>query len=275
MFEKITYINHLNEAINFGENGIYINYNDLRDFSWDSNIINNRISSFTKKITQKNFPLLIISQTDSEGIQIKTRLFEVLEKDVLATSPGRLYINDYYLRCYAVQSKKSIHLYTQQLAKISLTLITDFPYWIRETQRTFMANDEGVPGSDFLDFPHDFPYDYGTLHNNHTLSNSGIASNNFKLIIYGPCNNPQIYIADHLYQVAAEIAQNEHLIIDSIEKTVTLFKNNAQTVNYFHLRNRESYIFEKIPPGDNAVTWSGDFGFDITLYEERSEPQWT
>jgi alginate O-acetyltransferase complex protein AlgI len=34
-------------------------------------------------------------------------------------------------------------------------------------------------------------------------------------------------------------------------------------------------VFEKIPSGNNIVVWDGNWGFDITLFEERSEPKWT
>ena len=41
------------------------------------------------------------------------------------------------------------------------------------------------------------------------------------------------------------------------------------------MRNKDSYIFEKIQPGTNYVIIDGDFGVDIILMEERSEPKWT
>lgn len=33
-------------------------------------------------------------------------------------------------------------------------------------------------------------------------------------------------------------------------------------------------LFAKIPPGSSTVSWSGDYGWEITLYIERSEPRW-
>ena len=47
------------------------------------------------------------------------------------------------------------------------------------------------------------------------------------------------------------------------------------TISKFSDRNRDDYIFEKIPSGSNDVSWDGAFGFDVTLLEERSEPKWT
>ena len=72
----------------------------------------------------------------------------------------------------------------------------------------------------------------------------------------------------------ADLSDNEYLTIDSMTKTIVLTKYDGQKENCFHLRNRESYIFEPIPPGENIITWNGAFGFDVILLDERSEPKW-
>ena len=69
--------------------------------------------------------------------------------------------------------------------------------------------------------------------------------------------------------------EGEYLTIDSTTKKIFLTKNDGTIINQFNNRNRDSYIFEKIPAGSNVVTWNGDFAFDVILLEERSEPKWT
>ena len=73
----------------------------------------------------------------------------------------------------------------------------------------------------------------------------------------------------------ARLYIGEYMVIDSRSKKVYKVKNNGEKVNLFHARGRDFYIFEKIPSGIMAVSWSGEFGFDITLLSERSEPVWT
>ena len=68
---------------------------------------------------------------------------------------------------------------------------------------------------------------------------------------------------------------NEDLTIESTAKKIFVTRNDGSVVNHFNDRNKQSYVFEKIPAGMNDVTWDGDFGFDIILMEERSEPKWT
>ena len=70
------------------------------------------------------------------------------------------------------------------------------------------------------------------------------------------------------------VETNEFLTIDSVLKTIVLTKRDGSTENCFNYRNKDSYIFEKIPSGTSNIS-SGNFNFEITLLEERSEPKWT
>ena len=76
MLEKMTYRNHMNEEIDFGTNGIFVNSNDLHDFAWNYQSKNNRISSFEMGIVKKTIPVVIQCANEEEGIRIKNKLFE-------------------------------------------------------------------------------------------------------------------------------------------------------------------------------------------------------
>ena len=78
MLEKIIYKNHMNEVINFGQNGIFANSNDLRNFSWSYTSKNNRISEFKRGIVTKTIPVIIQCDSEEDGIKVKNRLFEEL-----------------------------------------------------------------------------------------------------------------------------------------------------------------------------------------------------
>lgn len=279
MLEKIKYINHMMEEMAWGKSGIYVNYNDLRDFSWAYTSANNRISSFYKGIVKKTVPIVIICESEEEGYKKRNELFELCEKDVIAMQHGKIIIGDYYLKCYVTGSKKANYLSSKGYMETSLEVTTDFPSWVKETTTQFrsLAEDSGggVVGGKNFDFNFDFPFDYSNEFNDKRLKNGGFVGSAFKIIIYGSCSNPAISINDHAYQVNAELSDGEYLTIDSMTKTIVLTKYDGQKENYFHLRNRDSYIFESIPPGENVVTWNGAFGFDVILLEERSEPKWT
>lgn len=134
MLDRITYINHLNEKVVFGEDGIYANYNELRNYEWDYDYENGVISNFRHTIKPKKLPVEIAALSESDGIQKKNRLFEIFEKDVLAEKKGRLVIGDYYYKCYITASKKSNYLFNKNRLSLELTVTSDSQFWIKETQ---------------------------------------------------------------------------------------------------------------------------------------------
>lgn len=272
MIEKVRYINHINQMIKFGEDGIYINQNDLHDFIWNVISKNNRISSFSKGITKYSIPVVIAADSDENGITNRNNLFEICEKDVIAGKHGKLVIGDYYMKCFITGSKSSNYAYNKRYIKITLTVQTDFPQWVKETITTFFVED-GAYGKN-LDYENDFPYDYTSNIMNKRLINTDIVPTNFRIRIYGPCENPSVTIGGHIYSVDITIGYNEYIQIDSIEKTIELHKQDGTIVNCFKYRNKDSYVFEKIQPGTLSVATSTAFTFDVTLLEERSVPKW-
>lgn len=424
MLEKLKYISSRKEEIAFGENGIFVNYNDLRDYDWSFEAVNNKISSFTKGITEKTLPVIIKAGSEEEGLRIKNELFEIAEKDLLTHSHGKIVIGDYYLKCFIKGSKKSNYLIDKGYLETELKIVTDFPMWTKETTTPFKVgsvatsrknifggiilaqalvnsgssnvvldtdakvvkygyntnyedtertrlysgfkentqytiilegthddseshygkthsvhlslvysnngikniqlaetgefsmvihsdenrtlkyvtyNQNGDYGDKIVlkyercgvfegaitadefepykfmnkDYPHGYSYDYANGAQNTMLLNEGIADADFEITIYGACVNPMIVIGGHAYSVDTEILTGEYLKINSKEKKVYKVKYDGEVVNQFDFRNREYYIFKKISAGANNVAWSGMFGFDVTLLEERSEPKWT
>ena len=271
MVETIVYKNHLNETFDFGKNGVFLNESELHDYSWNVTKKNNMIAAFDYAVSTRKFPVTIICASEAEGIARRNALFEVTEKDVLALEYGRLYIGDYYFKCYVQKSVKKNYLASKRYMTVTLTLATDCPYWVRETSTVFTAGG----AADGVDYPHDYAYDFGNDSVAKTIVNGGIVASPFRLAINGPCVNPSVTIGGNVYQVNVTVAAGEYLMIDSSVKTVTLYKSDGTQTNVFNNRNREAYIFEKIPAGENSVAWSGDFSLEITLLEERSEPKWT
>lgn len=279
MLEQVKFINHLNESMEWGKNGIYVNYNDLHDYSWSIVSENNKISQFEKGIVNKTIPLIIYCMDEEEGLAIKNRLMEIAEKDVLAMEYGKIVIGDYYLKCYITGSTKGNYLINKGYLEVTLTIATDLSQWVKETTQSFWKEGSQVAKGDTtsnnLDYPYDYSYDYLNSLHERRIDNTGFVGSEFEIVIYGAVTNPVIYIGGHTYEVDCEISANEYLTINSRTKTIVLTRYNGEKVNCFKHRNKQSYVFEKIPSGNNIVVWDGNWGFDITLFEERSEPKWT
>ena len=275
MLEQLKYKNHLNEVFEFGKDGIYIDTSNLHDYEWAVTEKGRKISALNYKVSKRKLPVIIMCETEADGIRARNRLMEVTEKDVLAMQHGQIIIGDYYFRCFVTRSQKKDYLKTKRYMTITLTIVSDFPFWVKETTTKFRKIAESASNEGSLDYNTDYPYDYHNGLDSKKLSNTGFADSNFRMTIYGKCSNPAVYVSGHLYQVNCEVAENEYLTIDSIKKQIILTANDGTQINAFNLRNRDSYIFEKIAPGQHTVMWDGDSGIDITLLEERSEPEWT
>ena len=94
------------------------------------------------------------------------------------------------------------------------------------------------------------------------------------MIIYGPVSNPSVSINGNIYTVSTDILASEYLVIDSTSRKAYKVGISGEKTNVFSKRGLDFDIFTKIPSGRNTVQWSGAFGFDIYLYDERSKPRW-
>lgn len=158
--------------------------------------------------------------------------------------------------------------------RISLEISTDRPYWVRESKYTFQPQEASGSGNN-MDYPHDYPFDYYNGMSSRILLNEAISDADFELTVYGPCENPEILIGSHKYHVNCQLETGEYLVINSLSKKIYKVKNDGEQVNQYNLQDRDWYVFQKVASGSHSVSWSGLFGFDITLYERRSEPKWT
>lgn len=148
MLEKFIYENHLGQRFEGLPNGVYLNYNDLRDYSWSYDTINDRISRFYRSVKSRKLPLVVKGKTDEEAVTVMNRLHELAEVDVEAKIPGKIFVGDYYTIGYITASTKSNYLITKRLCYIELTLTSDDPAWYREQTYAFHIGGEDMPDDD-------------------------------------------------------------------------------------------------------------------------------
>lgn len=272
MLDIMTYTNHLNQTIKFGSNGIFLNECDVRDYTWEYDSTNNMISNFKKGVVKKKAQIII--QSDMNGLELKNRLFEIFEQDILAEKKGKLQIGDYYYPCYIVSSKKTGHLLHKNHLVNEVEIISDDPNWFKETlfQLKKGQNDNKT---DLKSYSYGYPYGYTNFVSSGNILNSFFRTSDFIMRFYGGVTNPAIAIAGHSYQLNVSLNDREYAEINSRDKTITLYKKNGNTENIFWMADKSSYIFEKIPVGSSVIVWNGSFDIDITLLYERSEPVWT
>lgn len=268
----IYYVNHLNERIDLDSDNIILQYQELFNYSWDCETSSDRISGFYRDSVTIPVTVTVTADTDKEYFSILEQFYSVISKDIESVMYGRLYLGNQYLECYISGDMKSDAFMGVPIQVKNLTVVTDRPSWIIENQYTFHSY--SVSSSDNKRYAGRYAYRYANGMSNTYIQNPHFTDANFSLVIYGPVTNPMVSIGGQNYLVNIVLEAGERLEIDSRTETVTKVMANGERVNAFHNREKGKTFFRKIPPGRQPVTWTGKFDWDLTIYEERSEPKW-
>lgn len=270
-YERLTYENNHGTKIEFGDgDGIYVNVSDIRDYDWQYTTTNNRIKRFYSKVTKFTLPVRVLAPDEETAIALKNKICEVADRDVIEKAYGKIWIGEYYMPCYISGSKKSNYSKCANYLETSLTVVSDYPRWTKETEYNLRNSDTDT--ADGYDYPYDYAHDYGK-HISRYIVNDNYVSADFRLIIYGTASTCYVKIGDNIYSVDSSLKNNERLEIDTRDKTVYHYGATGEKTSLFSKRDREHYIFEKLPTGKSVV--ERDSFIDIIVYNERSEPIWT
>ncbi|MBQ0113625.1 MAG: hypothetical protein KBT03_10880 [Bacteroidales bacterium] len=271
LMRKLVYTNSRNESIDLTKYVIVSDAASLFSRSWNSETSQNKLIGFSKKVATYSITLDVIGKDSTEKAN---HILNVLEKDVIFQKSGTLKCDDWYLKGYFVKSSTGNYVKFSNRITLKLTFTSDLNYWIKESLYIYRKNDEQTSDRG-LGYAYDFPYDYLSPISSAILTNSNFMDSPFIMTIYGAVVNPKVIIGGHVYEVETTLDSNEYLIINAYDKTITKVKKNGERVNEFALRNKESYIFQKIAPGDNTVIINPLCNVDVVVMSERGEPEWT
>lgn len=277
---NVKYVNSYEEELNLTEWPYMIQTENLFDYVTSYEAINTHISggkilNFYRNVTEKPLSIAIYATSQEEFTEALNRFYEVVEKDVLVQSPGRMVLdNGQYLSCYIINSENVKWSQAIRTSIKGITLVIEYPYWCRDLLSEYRSdNSSSEPyDSEYLDYPYDYPYDLAPTSAGKYLVNDHFGTCNFEMRIYGPVTNPKVTIGSIAYEVLCTVYTDEFLIINSKDKTVIRHKPDGTRVNEFN--NRVGEIFSPIPPGKLLVNKGAVLELDIILFEERSEPIW-
>lgn len=249
---------------------------DFFDYEWSFTSVNRRngekINSFYKDILKKTMTLSILNFGEESYCNAINHFFDTTEYDVINKTPGKLYVGQQYVECYITASRKSEWESDSSLIDNELDIAIEYPFWISENPYTF--HNFGLSSTSNKDYHGKYPYRYANGMNSNYIINPHFVASNFQMAIYGPVVNPQVAVGGVSYLVNIVLEDGEYLIIDSRTETIIKVMRNGEQVNAYHNRQKGRAFFRKIPPGRQTVSWTGKFDFDLTIYEERSEPKW-
>ncbi len=228
---------------------------------------------FQKSLRKKELDIAVCGKSREEHDELVNQMVNVLDADVIDKVPGELHVAGYYIRCYFHASKKPARYINTKRSAVSFNVIIGKSLWIKEYRHEYVWSEKKDTGGRGYNYEYEYDYTIGNG-NVDTITNEHFAECEFVLKVCGYIMNPAITIGNHLYRVAEVVQANEILTIDTRNKSITLTKNNGVQVNTYSKRDKASFVFEPIPAGEHRIYWNGNYNFEITLYEERSEPKW-
>ena len=278
----IRFVNHNGNEVDLMGGAYKIEESSLFSHSWhyDSDDAasgyGGKIKKFRKGVQNREINIHIEGVGMESYKQAYDHLMEIFDEDIIDETAGKLYIDDFYMRCFITDGDPVYFVPGLDMCTYKFKLASEYPFWIHEEFRSFPPISSGSEEEEsYLDYEHDYPYDYTMPYGGDVIWNvDHYAPCEFLMTVFGPAVDPRVVINGHPYQIYTTLDANEYLQIDSRANTVVKYLANGIQQDIYDYRAKRESVFDPITPGNISVVWSGEFGFDITLYCERSEPKW-
>lgn len=256
----IKYVNNFGESVNLNEYPYKMLISDI--FDYDQNIISNenKIIGFTSEfISDRTVSVDVHRTKEKTAFQLVNTLTDIFQKDVLANSPGRLYVDNWYLRCF-FSSREMDRWDTAVIISTEYKVSFDKAIWIKE-ESYYIPPVDIVGEIEFIEVPA-------------VLKNTHFKECDFTLKAHGPFTGVMFYINDNMYYIKTACEEGEYLLLDTRNETIIKMDSSGKETNVYSTQVFELDNFKKIPPGDNTIKYGRHYAMEITIFQERSEPKW-
>ncbi|WP_277071015.1 hypothetical protein [Slackia exigua] len=207
------------------------------------------------------------------------RLRRLADRDLRERTPGTLVVGGEWSRtCYIVASEPSGIFAGHHKERMTIALLGSG--WRRERLHRFAIREHQASDGGY-DYRHDWGLDYMRGPEPRFIDGGMLGESDFKLVVFGPVSNPSVTIGGNVYSLRCDVPAGGHVIVDSTDCTIVAVTRQGALSNAFKAGERGGgkgsgrYIFQPIPEGVLDVSASGEFGFDLVVYESESEPPWS
>ena len=278
----IRFVNHNGNEVDLMSGAYKIEESSLFSHSWNydsddaASGYGGKIKKFRKGVQNREINIHIEGVGMESYKQAYDHIMEIFDEDIIDETAGKLYIDDFYMRCFITDGDPVYFVPGLDMCTYKFKLASEYPFWIHEESRSFPPISSSSEGESYLDYEHDYPYDYTMPYGGDVIWKvDHYAPCEYEMIVYGPCVDPRAVINGHIYQVFTTLDENDYVKINSRENSVVQYLANGTQRDLYDYRVKiTGSLFEPIMPGNVRVVWSGEFGFDLTLFCERSEPKW-
>ena len=277
---RIYYENSAGETIRFDEAPIVVQTTGLFDWQWNISAYDRAIRdggravAARRPVQDRTVVLDVFADTQADHNAAIDRLHNVLEYDLCTLTPGKLWINDRYVRCFATASVKTIDRDWSTYTVVGLTLKLISPAWVKEEPVTVLPVTTATDTAD-KKYLGKYPYKYSEGGSVARFVNDTAAPAPMILKIFGACSNPSVYVGGNEYSVNTSVAAGEYVVIDQRDKSICRVGQSGTRSNIFNLRKKSVDNFQYAPSGSLTVSCSGQFACEVTFLTQRSEPEWT
>ena len=243
----------------------------LMGTSWEYDVGERSLASVRRAASERSVEALV---TDPAAYDRARRVFD---RDMRLGTPGALISGEWSQRAYVSGTSPSGRY--RGTGTVELTVVLLDGVWRRERTESYLP--VSGAGGEWLDYPHDMPYDYMATPAPSTVRAPEWSESPCRLTMYGPATDPVVTIAGNDYAADLTLPAGSRLVIDGLARTVEEVTSTGLVVNRFSSARRGSgigsgeYCFQPVPPGESTLAWDGSFGFDLTIFEEEGEPPLT
>ena len=252
------YINHLGETIQFRHEIlclIIMTFRELLHGKYDTEY-ERAVNFQAYNPLKKSLPIIIKGATVAESLILKNSFYTIVEKDVTAFLPGKIYIGDYYMECFIYENKKGEYLIDKTYMTINVSVVSNTGLWVKEVSKEFIYSSSGAaPGAVTRDYDYKYEHDYARATSSEyggKITNTHFDAVDWKMTINSgnAGASVEITIGSNLHKFTYTIPTGGYVVINSKEKTrknddCRFFKRRAVTNNIFNTRDKTNNIFEK------------------------------
>lgn len=247
----------------------------IRGREWEYTIGYMSLSGVTRAARECSLSVAFMRLASADALR------RLADRDMSEGTPGRLVVDGWSQRAYVTKAEPSS--ISRSHVTTSLTVVLLDGVWRKGHTVSFEPFTASSGDGDFLDLPHDLPYDLGAPSARQYIEVGEWGAAPLKAVVYGPCINPAFRVAGNLYEVDATVQDGGRIEIDPLAspRRVTIVNADGSTADAFPQARRGDglgggeYIFQPLPPGRHEIEWDGSFGLDLTWYEEEGEPPWS
>lgn len=273
---EVKYISSNKKEYDLISDKVMVTSGNFHSYSWEpqktEKKYGDRVYDFTKESKTYKMTITVRGTLEQRKILID-EMRDSFERDIFGKTPGTFVYGEWKIKAYLISSDTQVSDVLNCWTAMEVEIYCPYPFWIRTEEKHFFAHDADIQTD--LEYPYDYPHDYYVSLTSDNITNESPEECDLKIVIFGRVINPLINIGDQTYEIETEVEDEEYLTINTETKKILLTKKDGSTENCFYARVPRVNFFRGLPTGKHLISWSGEFGFDITILHKRSEPRWS